>query len=98
MFLETSRDILNITLSVCALALTVFLCWGIFYGIKIIRGIFDIIDQIQRTAQRIEQMVIDAKDKIERYVGSARLAAEAVKGVLEYIAERKNERKAERGS
>lgn len=92
MYFETSRDILNMTLSVSVVILTIFICWGIYYGIKIIKGISDIIEQIQRTAQRVEQLVVDTKEKIERAFSAMNVTSNAVKGVMEYFAEKKREK------
>lgn len=94
---ETSGDILNLTLSICAIVLTIFISWGIFYGIKIVKSIFEVIDQIQRTADRLEQLVVDTKEKVENSFSTMKITSEAVKGVIDYFANRKKEQKENSG-
>jgi hypothetical protein len=87
---ETSQDIWYITLSVCVAVLTAFVCWGIYYGIRIVKGIFEIIDKIERTADRVEHLVVETRDKVEKAFGAMNITSQAVKGVLEYFTEKKN--------
>lgn len=89
---QTSGDVLNLTLSVCIVALTIFICWGIYYGIRIIKSIFEVIDQIQRTADRLEKLVVETKEKIESSFSAMKITSEAVKGVIDYFANRKKKK------
>lgn len=89
---QTSSDILNLTLSICVVALTIFLCWGIYYGIRIVKGIFEIIDELQKTIERVENMVNETKSKIENFFSATRITTDAIKGVLEYFSQRKKKK------
>lgn len=75
--LETSKDVLNITLSVSVGALSIFICWGLYYLIasarslfRVIRELETIITRIGGIAENINDQVKKSFEKIDGLVGS----------------------------
>lgn len=62
----TPHDILYLTLAVCVLALTGFLCWLIFYGIQILKSASIIVNEIRDRLLAITDILSDIGTKIER--------------------------------
>lgn len=90
--LETSKDLLYIVLAFCVLWLTVFLCWLLYYGIKILRDAARVIDSIQARLKGIEEAVHLVKDKIENASSSMKIIVESVGLMVKYFVNRRADR------
>ncbi len=88
MWLST-LDFLYIVLSICIIVLTVFICWGIYYGIRIIKSIFNIIDQTQESLKRLENAFLETKERIENSFSAIKITTEAVKAILEFFTKKR---------
>jgi uncharacterized protein YoxC len=62
---NTSRDILNLVLSVCIAGFTVFVCWMIFYVIATFKSVYKVIKDITASVQQISRLVDFIQQKIE---------------------------------
>lgn len=90
---ETSSDVLNLVLSACIVALTFFLCWGIYYFVVAVQKWYRITKKVETIVDEVEGVVYSVKEKLH---GSAYLftAGEALKKVFEFIQEKRAETKA----
>ena len=77
--LQTSKDVLNITLSVSVAALSVFICWGLYYLIASARSLFrtikeleNIIARVAGIADSINEQVKTSFEKINGLVASVK--------------------------
>lgn len=87
--LETSKDVLFIVLALCALWLTVFSCWLLYYCIKILRDASKVIDSVQDRLRGIEEAVHMVKEKIENASSSMRIVVESAAMVVKYVLNRR---------
>lgn len=87
--LETSKDVLFIVLALCALWLTVFSCWLLYYCIKILRDASKVIDSVQDRLRGIEEAVHMVKEKIENASSSMRVVVESAAMVVKYVLNRR---------
>jgi len=87
--LETSKDLLNLTIAFCILWLTAFLCWLIFYFAMIMRGINLIIERFTKTLEAMTAFFNKAKEKVENLSGNFAMVMEAAKKVSDFIKNRK---------
>lgn len=76
---ETSKDLFYIILSFCILWLTVFLCWFLFYLIRILKQTNDLME--------------DIKQKIEYALDHLGVIGEGIKKVISYVVEKRKEKK-----
>lgn len=78
--LETSKDILNISIAVAIVILVIFLCWAIYYLIANLR-------RINRISKQLERGVIKAEDLIDLLKGKIKQSSSYIL-VLGRLAER----------
>jgi prophage DNA circulation protein len=62
---STSRDILNLVLSICIAGFTVFVCWMIFYVIATFKSVYKVIKDISGAVQQVDNLVNFLREKIE---------------------------------
>lgn len=62
----TPHDILYLALAVCALTLTGFLCWLIFYATQILKSMSVVADELRDRLLSITGMLGDVTAKLER--------------------------------
>jgi len=60
-----SQDILFITLSICSIALTVYVCRTLYYLIQILKDINKTLDWFQKTLSNIDTLLSFIKDKLD---------------------------------
>jgi len=89
--LETSLDLLYIVIAFCILWLTVMICWWLFYGVMIIRRVYQIIKTIREKLKLIDELTKTAKDKLEHTAMYIDLAAEGIGKIINYVKSKKGE-------
>lgn len=62
----SSQDILYIALAICALTLTGFLCWLIFYATQILKSTSAMVNELRDRLLSITSMLSDVIAKLER--------------------------------
>lgn len=85
--LETSLDILWVTIAACIALLTLFSCWGIFYIVQIIRRSSKMIKGVEDIIKNINETVKTTKEKIEHSAAYFSVIAEGAKKVMEIVKE-----------
>lgn len=86
--LESSRDVLFITIAVCIAAFTIFSCWGLFYFVGVIRNAFKISKDARNILKKAEEAIELIKEKIQSSTSYLLLIGEAVKKILEIMSDR----------
>jgi len=89
---ETSSDILNLVLSVCIVALTFFLCWGIYYFVVAVQKWYRITRQVEKSVNDVEEIILTVKEKLHGSAAYLLTLGDVAKRVFEYVKERKEER------
>lgn len=82
MFIETSKDLLFVVLAFCALWLTVFISWLLYYVIAIVRDAESLVRQVRGAVTKIDQLAGVVHEKMERSAASLTLIAQAVKELI----------------
>ena len=99
--LQTSQDLLLISLSLAVIWLTVFLCVVLYYLAMLLKEGYKIFEGWRKRMTRIDEILDLIKEKIGRTTSSLVLIAEGVKQAIEFLAKRqgeKRERKEEKES
>jgi len=95
MLITTSKDLLFVVLAFCALWLTVFLSWLLYYVIAILRDTESLMRSVRHVVDKVDELTHVVHDKFERSAASLTLVAQAVKELIVWgIRERANKGKA----
>lgn len=93
---ETSSDILNLVLSVCIIALTFFLCWGIYYFVVAVQKWYRITKRVEQGVEEIEEIISTVKEKLHGSAAYLLTLGDVAKKIFEFVREKKEERKTNR--
>jgi len=89
---ETSGDILNLVLSVCIIALTFFLCWGIFYFVAAVSKWYKITKKVEIIVAEAEIIIETVKEKLHGSAAYLFTLGDVAKKIFDYVKEKKEER------
>jgi hypothetical protein len=80
--LETSKDLLYVTLAFCLLWLTIFLSWLTYYFISIMRDVSRLTGRITSIVERVDGITRTIHEKFESGAATFSVAATAIKEVV----------------
>lgn len=83
--LENSKDLLFIVLSFCALWITVFLCWLIYYIVSITRNANTVVEELRDRFRGIEEAIRSIRDRMEHATSSLGFVSEGVIKLIQYF-------------
>ncbi len=89
MYIETSKDILNIVLAFCVLWFTAFLCWALYYVITLLRDASRTVGEIKDRLHAIDDAVRGVRERFETAVGSFGAVTTAIKMAMSFMEKRK---------
>ncbi|MEK7202754.1 MAG: hypothetical protein AAB653_00345 [Patescibacteria group bacterium] len=81
--LNNSKDLLNIVLSFCALWLTIFIAWFIYYLVMIMRQVFQVVKETREKINKIDETIKAFKKKVEYSISYLALIGEGIKKLVE---------------
>ncbi len=84
-----SKDILFLVLAFCILWVTVFLCWMLYYVMRILRNTSQIIEEFRVRLQTLLEAVNYVRDKVEYISGLMGSASEGITGVMKKVVTKK---------
>ena len=87
--LETSKDLLFITLAFCALLFTGFTCWLLYYFIAIIRNAYDITKSIKHKMDIIDDILKTVKNAVSNTASYIGLAINSIDKIVDYVQDKK---------
>jgi hypothetical protein len=90
---ETSSDVLNLVLSICIIALTFFLCWGIYYFVVAVQKWYRITKKIETGVDEVEQIIYTVKDKLHGSAAYLLTLGDVAKKVFDFVQEKRAESK-----
>ena len=93
MYFETSRDILNITLSVSVLAVAIALTWLLAEFIAIFRDVRKTIKEVHEAITRVEAAITKVGDRMVQSVLNLRSIIEAALAVVSFVKGKKAAKK-----
>lgn len=91
--LETSKDLLYVVLAFCALWLTIFLCWLIYYVTLSIKRWYEAIDKISNLFESLHGLVERGRNKVENSVTALVGLAEVGKKLFDNYQAKKAKKK-----
>jgi len=84
-YLETSKDILNISLAVSAFGLAFLLGWILIYFLLIIRKMIRLLSGIEERMRRIDDFLVSVKQKLESSASYLSVLALGAKELISYF-------------
>lgn len=91
---ETSSDVLNLVLSVCIIALTFFLCWGIYYFVVAVQKWYRITKRVEVGIDEVEKIIFIVKEKLHGSLANMIMVGDVAKKVYDFVKDKKEEMKA----
>ncbi len=82
MLIETSKDLLFVVLAFCALWLTVFLSWLLYYLIAVLRDTESLVKQAKGVVEKVDVLQHALHDKFERSAASLTLIGSTLKELI----------------
>jgi len=87
--LETSKDLLFITLAFCVLLFTGFVCWLVYYFISMIRNLRSITKGVKQKVDMVDDVLKTLKEKINSSANYIGLIVTGVERIVEYMQRKK---------
>jgi hypothetical protein len=96
---STPHNILLLTIAACVAAITIFLCWGMFYIVAGIRNLFKVTNDVKNILKKTEETIDVIKNKVHESTTYLVLLGEVLKKIMDVahgFGERRREAKEER--
>jgi len=91
--IETSRDVLNLTISFCVVWVAVFFCWVMYYAKSIMKKIDDSLNLFNIVMTSLNSFIGNTKEKIQNSISNFQIVGLLVKRIIEEIDNRKSKTK-----
>jgi len=91
---NTSGDILNLVLSVCLVALTVFICAAVYYFASSVRKIHALIKRVEDGVIKVEEVVEIAREKLRNSSAYFMILGEIAKRAMDFVEEKRDKKAA----
>lgn len=89
MYLETSKDILNLSLAVSVFGLAFLVGWMLVYGILIIRRLVRLLGTIEERIRKLDDFLAAVREKVEHSTSYLSVVALGVKELVGYLIEKR---------
>ena len=94
--IETSRDLLNITLAGAVGLFTIFLCWMMYYFINTLRNISTITTGVKDKMETVDKILHLVKEKLEKGSNHMAMVADSAIKLVGYFMDKKESQKAKK--
>lgn len=91
--LEQSQTVFWYVLSGSIGILTLFLCWGIYYLVRMLRNAVYVVEKFTSVLQKADEVLDLAKEKMHSGGTYVAMAIEGIKTVADLVGEKKSTRK-----
>ncbi|MDP3986077.1 MAG: hypothetical protein U1C53_01520 [Candidatus Veblenbacteria bacterium] len=85
MYLETSKDILNLSLAVSIFGLAFLMGWMLVYFLLIVRRVVKILEGVEESMRKVGDFVNVAKAKLESSTSYLSILATGAKELVQYL-------------
>ncbi|MBU0531430.1 hypothetical protein KKG31_08690 [Patescibacteria group bacterium] len=92
-----AKDILYIVLAFSVLWFTAFVCWLIWQVAMILKNVNDTLTEAREKMSKIEATLAAIRERFDHATGSLSLLVEGGKRVIDYVVEKKREKKEKEG-
>ncbi|TAK05354.1 hypothetical protein EPO33_05325 [Patescibacteria group bacterium] len=93
MIIETSQDVLWLSIAFAVVLVAVFLAWMMYYIIMMLRDIREMVHDTRDRFDRIEKFVMAIGEKAEALFAIGPMLGEGIKTAVGYIMERREEKR-----
>jgi len=87
MFLENSRDILNLVSAFAVVWLTVFLCWLLYYLVMLSITACSAVKEIRDRVRAVEEGIKVIRERFEQAISSLSFISDGVIKLIKYFVE-----------
>lgn len=84
-FISNSQDVLFLVLAFCALWLTAFLVWLLYYAVMTFKQSYQVARQIKEKVQAVDEIITMIKEKISFTTSYLSLIVAGVKKVIDLL-------------
>jgi len=95
-FISNSQDVLFLVLALCALWLTAFLAWFLFYAIMTVKQGYQAVRQIKSKIDAVDEIITLVREKITSTASYMGIIISGVRKVIELLGSSSEEKKAKR--
>ena len=88
--LNTSQDILFYVLAICAIMLTAFTCWILYYIIAIIRNAYDATKSIKKKIDALDDILKIIKANLNSAANYVGLVVSGIDKIVDYVQNKKS--------
>lgn len=92
MYLNTSQDILNLSLAISVFGLAFLIGWILIYFLLIIRRLVKILEGVETSMQKISEFVNLAKSKLENSASYLSILATGARELVNYFINSRKDR------
>lgn len=96
--LETSRDILNVSIAGAVIVLVIFLCFALYYLIANLKRINRISGQIEKGVTKIDNLIDLIKNKVNQSSSYLFLFGKLIEKAMSYFISKKDKKNEEENS
>jgi len=86
--LETSKDLLFVVIAFCILWFTVFICWGLYYFISILRNTSKMTVSIRQKLELVDKILKLIKEKLEKGTNHMALVSDSIIKLVGFVMEK----------
>jgi predicted PurR-regulated permease PerM len=90
---DTSTDVLYLVIAGCVVVFTLFLAWGMYYVVQILKQGNEVITEIREKIAMFEEMLTNIKSKVALSTTSIAFVAKEIGTLVEYIKDKKEPKK-----
>ncbi|MBU0648874.1 hypothetical protein KJ969_02120 [Patescibacteria group bacterium] len=90
---ESTKDILYIVIAFCALWVTIFLCWVIYYVAMILKQAYGMTNEFKERVAGIDEAIRGILEKIEHSSAYLALIADGAKYLIRHFTEKKESKR-----
>jgi len=92
-FISTSQDVLFLVLAFCALWLTVFLVWFLYYAIMTVKQTYQTVHQIKNKIDAVDEVISFIREKVTSTASYLTLIISAVRKIIDLLGNDDKEKK-----
>jgi len=89
--LETSKDLLLIVIAFSVLWITVFVCWGIYYLIMILKNFGKMTVSVREKLELVDKILKLVKEKLEKGSNHMALVSDSVIKLIGFVMDKQKE-------
>jgi hypothetical protein len=92
-YFDTSKDILNISISAAVISIAFFLCWLLLYAALSFRQFFKVVKDGQEMVNDLGKIVKGIREKTENFNAFFMLMGEGIKKLIEFTKDKEIKRR-----